>query len=116
MNELPSGAVILAALISGIILGLNISTDYERRVRGSKKCLFAIFRDGSVSGVIFNRIFFLLVVSVAMMVVAVFIMRAGNVYPLSKIDRYAFVFFWFASTAFAKYLRFLYWKRKFENQ
>lgn len=112
MSELPSVAVVLAALVSGIIFGLNLSSNVEYKVRGSKEPLFAILRSGSAFGVALNQMLWLLIVSVVMVAVAVFIMRVGNAYPLSKIDRYAFVVFWFVSIAFAKYLRYCYWKRK----
>jgi len=112
MNELPSVVVILAALISGMILGSNLSTNMEYKLRGTREPLFTILRTKSAFGIALNQILWLLIVSIAMVATAVFIMRMGNVYPLSKADRYAFVILWFISIACAKYLRYCYWKKK----
>ena len=112
MNELPSAAVVISALFSGFILGLSLSTKVERKVRDTKKSLFTISHSASLFGFTLNQVFFLLIVSVFVVTAAVLIMRIGNAYPLSQIDRYAFVILWFASIIFAKYLRYCYWKNK----
>lgn len=113
MNELPSVAVVLAALVSGKILDLSLSPNVEYKLRGIKAPLFTILRTRSVFGIALSQILWLLIVSVAMVVAGVFIMRMGDVYPLSKIDSNAFVIFWYLSIACPKYLRYSYGKKKF---
>jgi len=115
MSELTSVAVVVAALVSGIIFGFNLGTEVESKVRGYKKPLFSIFPSASLLGLALNQVFSLLIVSTVMVAVAVLILRVGNAYPLSQNDRYVFVIIWFASIAFAKYLRYNYWKRKSEK-
>lgn len=112
MSEVSSVAVIFAASISGMILGLNLSSNAEHKVYGPKNPLAALLRNSSGFGVAFSQVLWLLIVCVAMVAAAVFIMRLGNVYPMSKTDRYTFVVFWFLSVGCAKYLRYCYWKRK----
>lgn len=104
--------VIAAAVIAGVILGFSEATEVERQANNYAKRRFDIFQNTSLFGATFNRIFPLFVSFVIGAGIAVTIMRMGNVYPLSKIDRYTFVIFWFLSIACAKYLRYCYWKKK----
>lgn len=112
MNELPSATVILSAIAAGMILGLSIGTDKESRLRGTRTPLTSIWRPRSPLGAVMRGLLWLLGVTVVMTVVVVITLRVGGAYPLSKVDRYTFLVFWFCSTACSRHLRYCYWKKK----
>ena len=108
MNELPSIYIIIAALSSGAVLGFNLVTETERQRRSFKNPPLHT----SLLSIVFKQAMWLLVVSTVMTIVALSIMKMGETYPLSQVEKYFFVGIWFLSIAFTKYLRYCYWKKK----
>lgn len=112
MIELPSVLVVLAASVSGMVLGFSLRTSVEYKFHVTRERCFPTLQPRSRFGVAITQVIGLLIISFLMVVPAVIIMRIGDVYPLSETDRYTFVFFWFLSISCAKYLRYCYWKKR----
>jgi len=112
MIEFPSVLVVLAASVSGMVLGFSLRTSVENKYHVTSERCFTPWKPISRFGVAITQAFGLLIVSFLMVVPALLIMRMGDVYPLSETDRYTFVFFWFLSISCAKYLRYCYWKKR----
>ena len=101
----------LAGLCSGAVLGAAIPTDTERKVRMSNSGWLP-FSNGSLIGIVLNRLLWLAVIGGVLTVVCVGILRAGEAYPLSQTDRYLLAIALFSGAAVAKWGRYRYWKSR----
>ena len=109
INDSLSIVVITAAFCSGVILGANIDTETEQKIR-PKSVKWRLFSNATLPGLFLNQILWLLVVMIMSSVVAIGILHIGNAYPLCEFDRYTFVVSWFTGIGLAKWLRYYYWK------
>src|SRR5258708_2165777 len=105
--------IAIAELCSGAILGASIPTETERKVRGGNAG-WALFSNGSLVGIVFNQIIWLIFVGGGVTVIGVGVLRLGNAYPLLQEDRYFLACALVAGAVIAKWTRYRYWKSRSE--
>jgi hypothetical protein len=111
MDELRAAVICLAGLCSGAVVGAAIPTNSERKVRGGDTGWWP-FSNGSLLGIILNQLLWLVFIAGLVAVVAIGILRVGEVYPLGQADRYLFAASLIVGAAAAKFARYRYWKSR----
>jgi hypothetical protein len=109
--ESVSPVVMVAGLISGAILGATLRTETEWKARHGAPG-WQPFGTTSVIRIALNQLFWLAITLVVFGAVCVAILRIGNAYPLSNFDSKLLGGTWLLGVAIAKFVRYLYWRRR----
>ena len=104
-------AVIVAGALVGAILGASVPTQIERKTRHPRTG-WVPFGNGSILGILLNKIAGVLVLGLAIFCSAWLALNAGGAYPIPEPLRLHFAASLVVGAFVAKLLRHLYWKRR----